>query len=72
MLRSELLRDPAGLFPDVHGDGLPGAASAGHLQALEPHAPLPEDGDRIADSDLRSLHRRDAVTERLQAGRFMI
>ena len=42
-------------------------ADAGDLQAFQPHAPLAEDRDRVADPDAGRLHRRDAVAQRLQA-----
>src|SRR5262249_34407646 len=48
------------------------AAVARVLQTLEAHAPLPEARHRIADAYLRSLHRRNAVAQRLEAGGLVV
>src|SRR5262249_1721814 len=67
-VRTELAGDPAGLLAHVDGDDQPRAAVPRDLEALQAHAPLAIDRDRIADANPRRLHSRDAIAERLEAG----
>ena len=71
-VRAELARDLARLVAHVDGDDQPCPARPGDLQAFEPHAPLPEDRDRITDVDSGRLDGRHAVAQGLQAGGFAV
>src|SRR5262249_54032601 len=45
---------------------------SGDLQALEAHASLADDGNRVGNSQVRGFDRCDAVTQRLQASSFAV
>src|SRR5260221_210738 len=65
MICTQFTRDFARLFADIDRDDQAGAAEPGDLQALQPHAPLAQDHDRISYAQLRRLDRSYAVAQRL-------
>src|SRR5262249_24297521 len=65
-------RDLARFVAHVNRDNQTGAAEAGDLQTLKPHAALAENGHCVRDPQLGCLHRRDAVAQGLEARRLTV
>src|SRR6185503_18008735 len=72
LVRSEFAGDLARFITHIYGDDQARATEARDLQALQTHAALAEDHDRVSHPQLCGLHCCDTVAQGLQTRRFAV
>src|SRR5687767_8893574 len=72
MIRAEFFRDATRFVANVDRNQQSSSAQPCHLQALQSHTSLAEDGNGIAEPNIGGLDRGDTIAERLQASSLAV